>query len=131
MGFTGYADDLEAINVYILSFNVNSKPPNNPKSDVLKQDWINWYGSLSWTDMNMSRDNWIKGRQKRDAFNLALGFTPNPGSVTAEEIWPNGVPGAGLASGYTQTTSIVKNTMTPLLILGSVGILIYMSTRYR
>jgi hypothetical protein len=114
---TGYADDLDAINRYILQYNDTSKPPITNEAKPIKADWITWYGNLSWSDRNMSKENWILGRQKKDAFIKAMGFQISPGALTSEDIWPNGVPGSGLASGYQSAAQAVNITTNGLMFL--------------
>jgi hypothetical protein len=106
MDLTGYAEDLSAINRYILAFDTQSKPPITSHAKELQDSWIKWYGNLSWSDQNLVKQNWIDGRKRRDEFNIAMGYVTPQYSIPAEQMNPNGVPGAGLAQTYQSGSAV-------------------------
>jgi hypothetical protein len=125
MAFTGYAEDLEAINRYILSFDMSSKPPITAQAQFCKDSWIKWFGTLTWSDLNLVKTNWYEGRKRRDEFNIAMGYNLPSNSSTSEVMFPNGQPGSIFADIYSGGgslgQSIIKSSNYLLLGVGIAG----------
>lgn len=60
------ADDIDAINRYIVYAKVNTK-----EAGKIKDEWIKWHDSLGWWDRNMAPEIYDKARNLRNKFNLA------------------------------------------------------------
>lgn len=60
------ADDIDAINRYVVYAKVNTKDAGK-----VKDEWIKWHDSLGWWDRNMSPEVYDKARNLRNKFNLA------------------------------------------------------------
>lgn len=60
------ADDMEAINVYMMG-----TAPKNILATTLKNEWLHWYDALNFYDKNFDGGTYDVARNKRNAFNLA------------------------------------------------------------
>lgn len=60
------ADDIDAINRYIVYTDVRTKD-----GAKVKDEWIRWHDSLSWWSKNMDSATYDEARNKRNRFNLA------------------------------------------------------------
>lgn len=60
------ADDIDAINRYIVYAKVNTK-----EAGKIKDEWIKWHDSLGWWDRNMAPEVYDKARNLRNKFNIA------------------------------------------------------------
>lgn len=112
MALTGYAEDLNAINKYFLSFTPSKLPPGALN---LQNDWKAWYSTLGWWDMNMNKSNWLTGRSKRNAFNVAMGTTLPIDAQTSETMHPNGLPGADIAAAGTSAAQVAPDIAKAML----------------
>lgn len=66
MGNTMQADDIDAINVYIMQTQAVT-----PEATKLKDSWIKWFNDLSWYSKDLSLDTYDEARNRRNAFNIA------------------------------------------------------------
>lgn len=60
------ADDIDAINRYIVYAKINTKDASK-----IKDEWIKWHDGLSWWDRNMAPEVYDQARNIRNRFNLA------------------------------------------------------------
>jgi len=59
-------DDLKAVNKYIVE-----SPAKTEAATRLRDDWIRWYDSLGWYELNYNRETWDLARNRRLAFDRA------------------------------------------------------------
>lgn len=131
-------EDMEAINRYVSGTVV---PTGKVEAYNLQRAWGSWFGALGWFDKNLSSNILETARQKRKAFNVALGTPELPGGITNKQlqsgelrnpaksvnvtnmtpaqreaaIWNKPAPAA---STLTNAMSWPKTGSPPLLILG-------------
>jgi hypothetical protein len=125
MAVTGYAEDLEAIDRYVRGFTPNSRPALTLAAKDLKDSWIRWYDGLSFLEKNGSKEKWLEGRERRRAFNVAMGMPEDPSGMTSEDVFPSGPPGSTLG-GAVQAGSDAGKSLMPYiqwaLVIGGLGV---------
>lgn len=60
------ADDIDAINRYIVYATIKTK-----EAGKIKDEWIRWHDTLSWWDKNMNQGVFDEARNKRNRFDIA------------------------------------------------------------
>jgi hypothetical protein len=116
---TGYADDIEAINVYFMSYDLNNLPI---KARRLWLSWVEWYRTLTPIAKNLYQNIWVEALRRRTEFNSAKGTPESFGGMTSEVMYPAGVPGAGVANTVTGAGSAVAQVAKQGLDYGTVAL---------